>query len=101
MAIAKSAFQTPLTIKEAIENIHRKKFLLPAIQRELVWEPEQIIKLFDSLMRDYPIGSCLFWNINKDRIKDFQFYEFIRNYHERDSRHNPKANVTGEESNSK
>jgi uncharacterized protein with ParB-like and HNH nuclease domain len=98
MAIAKSAFQTPLTIKEAIESIHRKKFLLPAIQRELVWEPEQIIKLFDSLMRDYPIGSFLFWNINKDRIKDFQFYEFIRNYHERDSRHNPKANVTGEES---
>jgi len=98
MGIAKSAFQTPLTIKEAIEDIHKKKFLLPAIQRELVWKPEQIIKLFDSLMREYPIGSFLFWNVDKDRIKDFQFYEFVRNYHERDSKHNPKANVTGEES---
>ncbi|HAU40130.1 TPA: hypothetical protein DCW56_04330 [Candidatus Peregrinibacteria bacterium] len=30
---------------------------MPAIQREFVWEPEQITKLFDSLMRGYPIGS--------------------------------------------
>lgn len=98
MAVAKSAFQTPITIKEAIENIHRKKFLLPAIQREFVWDPEQIVRLLDSLMRGYPIGSFLFWSLDKDKIRDFEFYEFVRNYHERDSKHNPKANVTGEES---
>jgi hypothetical protein len=48
-------------------------------------------------MRDYPIGSFLFWKLEKERIKDFQFYEFIANYHERDNRHNPKSNVVGEE----
>ena len=88
-----SAFQTPITIFDAVNDVHSKKYLLPAIQREFVWKPEQIIKLFDSLLRGYPIGSFLFWNLEKETIKDFQFYEFIRNYHERDNKHNPKAHV--------
>ncbi len=97
MSGPKSAFQTPLTIKEIIENIHRKQYLLPAIQREFVWSEEQIVALFDSLMKDYPIDSFLFWILNKEIINDFQFYEFFPHFHERDSRHNPKANVTGED----
>jgi len=94
----KSAFQTPITIKEVVENIHRKKYLLPAIQREVVWDFEQIIRLFDSVMREYTIGSFLFWDVNKETSRKFQFYEFVRSFHERDSRHNPKASITGEES---
>jgi len=97
MDLKKSAFQTPITIKETIESLHRKRYLLPAIQREFVWDPEQIIRLFDSLMRGYTISSFLFWNVNKTKVGEFQFYEFIREYHERDNTHNPKANVTGEE----
>ncbi len=88
-------FKTPITIREAINNIHTKEYLLPSIQRELVWDVEQIKRLFDSLMRDYPIGSFLFWRVGGDAKKDFQFYEFIRKYHEKDSKHNPKANVDG------
>jgi hypothetical protein len=34
------SFQTPITVKEAVENVHAKKYLLPAIQREVVWEAE-------------------------------------------------------------
>jgi len=91
------SFERPITIKEAVDYIHRKKYLLPAIQREFVWEQDQIIKLFDSLMRGYPIGSFLLWKVEKENSKNFQFYEFIRNYHERNSRHNPKADISGEE----
>ncbi|MED4046767.1 DUF262 domain-containing protein, partial [Priestia aryabhattai] len=87
------AFQTPLTIKKVIENIHKKKYLLPAIQREFVWGTEQIEKLFDSLMQGYPVGSFLFWDVKKEKSKNFQFYEFIRNYHEKNNRHNPLASV--------
>ena len=90
------AFQTPITVKEAIDNIHAKKYLLPAIQREVVWDVEQIARLFDSLMRDYPIGSFLFWHVPREKVGDYQFYEFVRDYHERNRRHNPKANVSGE-----
>lgn len=48
------AFQTALTIKEAIASIHSKKYLLPSIQREFVWDVDQITQLFDSLMLSYP-----------------------------------------------
>jgi uncharacterized protein with ParB-like and HNH nuclease domain len=46
-------------------------------------------------MRDYPVGSFLFWHVDKSRVGEFTFYEFIRNYHERDSKHNAKAELTG------
>ena len=49
------------------------------------------------LLRDYPISSFLFWLVEKENVKDYKFYEFLRNYHERDKRHNPKADINGEE----
>ena len=90
------AFVEPIKIKEAIDNIHKKNYLLPAIQREFVWGTDQIERLFDSLMRDYPISSFLFWEVEKQNISNFQFYEFVREYHERDNTHNPKADISGE-----
>lgn len=90
------AFVEPITIKEAVENVHRKNYLLPAIQREFVWSTYQIEKLFDSLMRDYPISSFLFWDVDRKNVRSYQFYEFVQNFHERDGRHNPKSNTNGE-----
>lgn len=79
------------TIKDALTDIENGKLFLPAIQRKFVWNEDQITKLFDSLMRGYPIGTFLFWNIDKekDNIKDYIFYDFIRDYHERDFNQNP------------
>ena len=37
------------------------KLLIPTFQREFIWEPESIIKLWDSIYRFYPIGSILYW----------------------------------------
>jgi uncharacterized protein with ParB-like and HNH nuclease domain len=91
------SFQTPITVRDAVDSIHAKRYLLPAIQREVVWEADQITRLFDSLMRDYPIGSFLFWHVEKQNVGRYQFYEFVREYHERNSRHNPKADVSGED----
>ena len=89
------AYQTALTIENVIKHIDAKKYLLPSIQREFVWSPKQIEKLFDSLMMDYPINAFLFWNVPKEKAKEFSFYEFLRNYHQRTGRHNPKANING------
>lgn len=44
------------TIASVLKRLNVNYFL-PAIQREYVWSPEQIIQLFDSLMHNYPIGS--------------------------------------------
>ena len=89
------SFQTPLTINDVITDIHAKKYLLPSIQREFVWSQEQIKALFDSLMRDYPINAFLFWKVPKEKASEFKFYEFLRDYNQRDNRHNPKANISG------
>lgn len=90
-------FAQPISIKAAVENIN-KNYFLPAIQREFVWSTDQIETLFDSIMKGYPIGSFLFWNVDEENIPKYQFYEFIRNYHQRDNAHNEKANLTGEKS---
>lgn len=89
------SYQTALTISRVIKDIDVKKYLLPSIQREFVWDTEQIEKLFDSLMMDYPINSFLFWKVAKENTKEFKFYEFLRDYHQRENRHNPKANLNG------
>lgn len=91
------SFERPITIEEAIDKIQKKKYYLPAIQREFVWKVEQIEKLFDSLMRSYPIGTFLLWLVEKENSRNFQFYGFIRNYHEDEASHNPKADVSGED----
>ena len=43
------------TIKSTLDRIQRKEYVLPAIQREFVWKPDQIERLFDSLMGDVPV----------------------------------------------
>ena len=89
-------FKSPITVQDAVNAIHEQRYVLPAIQRELVWGEDSICRLFDSLMRDYPISSFLFWTVRGDKKRDFQFYEFLRSYHEKTSRHNVKADVHGD-----
>lgn len=81
------AFQTPIAIEKVLQGITSHEYVLPAIQREFVWKPDQICAFFDSLMRRYPIGSFLFWEIPADDLGDYVFYDFIREYHERRSAH--------------
>ncbi|USR65326.1 DUF262 domain-containing protein [Providencia stuartii] len=92
-----AGYEAPITIKKAIDNIKKRHYLLPSIQREFVWDTDQIETLFDSLMRDYPISTFLFWKVDKNKIKDFQFYEFLNKYHEKDNRHNRKAEPSNDE----
>ncbi len=76
------------TIKNIIEMINENKIYLPAIQRKFVWKPNQIEKLFDSIMRGYPIGTFLFWDLEENNVNKYTFYKFIQNYHERDNNKN-------------
>jgi hypothetical protein len=78
------------TIADALKNIQTKSYVLPAIQRELVWKPEQIEKLFDSLMQGYPFGTFLFWKVEESTSGKFKFFDFVLNYHQRDAAHCPE-----------
>lgn len=83
-------YQSGLTIKDALESVSKNLYVLPAIQREFVWKPEQICRLFDSLMQGYPFGTFLFWKVEHEKSAQFKFYGFVQNYHERDAAHCPE-----------
>jgi hypothetical protein len=42
-----------------------ESYVLPSIQRPYVWKEKQICKLFDSIMRGYPLGTLLVWKTNQ------------------------------------
>lgn len=82
------------TIRDLIsEKIGRNTFL-PAIQREYVWNPWQVERLFDSIMCGYPISSFLFWKIREEKKKDWASYDFIKDYNQ-EHPHNKVANLDG------
>ena len=83
-------YQTGETIKTTLEEIQQTKFVLPAIQREFVWQPEQIARLFDSLMQGYPFGTFLYWKVDRQNSGLYTFYGFVRDYHQRDNPHCPQ-----------
>lgn len=86
-------FQTPITIKTALERMQAHEYVLPAIQREFVWDTDQICALFDSLMKGYPIGSFLFWKVDPGHADEYVYYDFIRNYHEAKAPHSPRLDL--------
>ncbi|GAB2817868.1 DUF262 domain-containing protein [Alpinimonas psychrophila] len=88
------SFQTPRSIEEMLTAIHKREYLMPAIQREFVWGVDQITKLVDSLMRGYPVGSFLLWDVKPETAQSYTFYEFLTNYHERDNPYADRATVT-------
>lgn len=56
---------------------HNGGFWLPNIQRPFVWDTSQIEKLFDSLMREYPISTLLIWR-TKSTIKRRKFIDIYK-----------------------
>jgi hypothetical protein len=49
-------------------------FWLPNIQRPFVWSEDQIGRLFDSIMRQYPISTLLAWK-TKEAVKNRKFID--------------------------
>lgn len=86
-------FQLPITIADAVKKVQAGDLVLPAIQREFVWEESQVVRLFDSVLRGYPIGSFLSWNVSAQTAEDFRFYGFIKDYHEKDNPYCPVLDI--------
>lgn len=49
-------------LREIFLKIEKGEYAVPVFQRDFVWKPNQIIDLFDSILRGYPIGSLVLWN---------------------------------------
>lgn len=67
-----------ISIYEALQNIKNGKYVMPAFQRQYVWSMEQIEKLWDSILLDYPISTFLFWHVDDDNVTwDTYFCNFM------------------------
>ena len=67
-----------ISIYEALENIRNGKYVMPAFQRQYVWSMEQVEKLWDSILLDYPIATFLFWHVDDDNVTwDTYFCNFL------------------------
>ncbi len=62
-------FLEPRTIAHTLKRVDQGLYVLPAIQREFVWNDRKIVALFDSLMRGYPIGGFLFWHVTDETVE--------------------------------
>lgn len=76
-SLATTGFQPAISVKEAIRMIHKRELLIPAFQREFVWDAPRVENLFDSIMKGYPISSMLFWKVDSSNFKSFDFYDFL------------------------
>jgi len=68
------------TVKSMVTGLNNPDddggFWLPNIQRPFVWTEEQIERLFDSIMREYPISTLLVWRTDSE----IRRRKFIDNY---------------------
>ena len=48
-------------LREILDKIDKGEFAIPVFQRDFVWIKKQVIDLFDSLSKGYPIGSIILW----------------------------------------
>ncbi|MFH8582983.1 DUF262 domain-containing protein [Streptomyces celluloflavus] len=48
-------------LEQVLERISQGELRVPKFQRPFLWRPEQMLQLFDSMERGYPMGSLLIW----------------------------------------
>jgi hypothetical protein len=49
-------------LRQLKRKFERRDFAIPEIQRQYVWRRRQILKLLDSILKNYPIGIGLIWS---------------------------------------
>jgi hypothetical protein len=70
-------------LEDLVDELAKGKLRVPRFQRPYVWRPEQMLDLFDSIERNYPIGSVLVWDTNEplaslDQVGDIQVPLYAR-----------------------
>lgn len=81
------------TVKDYMDDASDGRLILPSIQRNYVWEQDQICELFDSIMSDYPIGHIMLWELDGKSIKEkgLDFYKLLTHYDEMIKDYNEKV----------
>ncbi len=56
-------------LENFLSDIKNGLFQIPVFQRDFVWSNGQIIDLFDSILKGYPIGSLIVWQPKGDTFE--------------------------------
>ncbi len=54
---------------DLLKWVRQGRIRVPAFQRSYVWSRQNMLDLFDSVRRRYPIGTLLFWKSSIDRAR--------------------------------
>ncbi len=81
-----------ITIQECLEKVNETLFL-PDIQRPYVWKEDDICLLFDSICRDYPINTVLFWFLRKETLAANQFLKRLKFFEELPEERNQENSI--------
>src|SRR5438552_2440996 len=54
-----------MTIRALRGHLLARRFAVPKLQRNFVWDPGRAAKLLDSMYRDMPIGSLFLWEMDR------------------------------------
>lgn len=65
-------------IQEVVTKIKDDEFVLPVIQRRLVWKEEAMINLFNSALKGHSFGAIIGLEEEKNSIPLFAFREFTK-----------------------
>ena len=65
-------------VEKIVQGIREDKFVLPVIQRSLVWNEEKMELLFDSLLKDNSFGGIMVLDEEKGERPLFAFRRFSR-----------------------
>ena len=57
---------TPMSIRQIMGELENRLIRIPDFQRELVWTPNQVETLLDSIYKGYPLGSFLMWHTTEN-----------------------------------
>jgi Protein of unknown function DUF262 len=65
-----------MNIITLLNQIKTGEIVLPAIQRDFVWDIRRITTLLDSIMRGYPVGIVLLW----ETYAEIAYRQFVKEY---------------------
>jgi len=65
-------------LDDVITQVGKGKYRIPEFQREFVWDRTDVVDLFDSIYKSYPIGSFFFWRVPQDMWDFFRDVEELQ-----------------------
>ncbi len=62
----------PDSLNNMMVSVEEGRYRIPQFQREYVWEKSKVMSLFDSIYKEYPIGSFFLWRAGREHNKLFR-----------------------------